>query len=429
MSTLNQDQNNAADEFFKFMLTPSEKEFSISGPAGTGKTFLLQFLIDKILPMYRDACKLTGAKVTINQVALTATTNRAADVLTGHFSKAAQTIHSFMNLRVRDDFRTGKQKIEKTRNFMIHRETLIIIDEASMIDRDLDKVIQEATHSSCKIVYVGDDRQLAPVGEKLSLVFTRPMRRVQLTQQMRNATQPALMALCQQFRTTVETGKFKPIHLVPGVIDLLSDEEMKDHVTNNFKTEGYDSRILAYTNNQVKDYNNYIRSIRGYDERLHDGEMVVNNTGVEIAGQGMMSAEQEFIAKRVDAPDVSIEIDGMNVVGYPVDLHAIKGGVIFNVLQPADPEYFSNVMKYLGKNSDWPNYYHLKNKFPDLRSRDSSTVYKAQGSTFNSVYIDLQNIGTSNITDQVARMLYVAVSRPKERLFFYGRLPAKYLGG
>lgn len=429
MSTLNQDQQNAADEFFKFMLTPSEKEFSISGPAGTGKTFLLQFLIDKILPQYRDACKLTGSKATISAVALTATTNRAADVLTGHFSKQAQTIHSFMNLRVRDDFRTGKQKIEKTRSFTIHRETLIIIDEASMIDRDLDKVIQEATHSSCKIVYVGDDRQLAPVGENLSVVFTRPMRRVELNQPMRNSGQPALMALCQQMRTTVETGVFKPIHLVPGVIDLLSDQEMQQHVDTHFKVEGYDSRILAYTNNQVKDYNNYIRSLRGYDERLHDGELVVNNSGVDVPGQGMMSAEKEFIVKRLDVPDTTMEVDGFEIIGYPIELHSVKGGVMFSVLQPANIEYFQEVIKYLGKNAKWPEYFKLKNNFPDLRSRDSSTVYKAQGSTFESTYIDLQNIGTSNIANQVARMLYVAVSRPRERIFFYGRLPSKYLGG
>lgn len=429
MNALNQDQDYASDEFFKFMLTPSEKEFSISGPAGTGKTFLLQYLIDKILPQYREACKLTGAKVIINAVSLTATTNRAADVLTGHFGQPAQTIHSFMNLRVRDDFKTGKQKIEKTRNFMIHRDTLIIIDEASMIDRELDRIIQEATHSSCKIVYVGDDKQLAPVGEKVSVVFTRPMRRVTLNQPMRNSGQPALMALCQQMRTTVETGIFKPISLVPGVIDLLSDQEMQDHVNTNFKTEGFDSRILAYTNNQVKDYNNYIRSIRGYDERLHDGELVVNNQGADIPGQGMMSAEKEFIVKRVDAPDVLYEIDGMQVYGYPVELHSVKGGVVFNVMQPVNREYFNDVVKYLGKNSDWPNYFKLKNNFPDLRSRDSSTVYKAQGSTFQSVYIDLQNIGTSNIFDQVARMLYVAVSRPRERIYLYGRLPNKYLGG
>lgn len=429
MSTLNQDQQNAADEFFKFMLTPSEKEFSISGPAGTGKTFLLQFLIDKILPQYRDACKLIGSKATISNVALTATTNRAADVLTGHFSKQAQTIHSFMNLRVRDDFRTGKQKIEKTRSFTIHRETLIIIDEASMIDRELDKVIQEATHSSCKIVYVGDDRQLAPVGESLSVVFTRPMRRVELKQPMRNSGQPALMALCQQMRTTVETGIFKPIHLVPGVIDLLSDQEMQQHVDTHFKVEGYDSRILAYTNNQVKDYNNYIRSLRGYDERLHDGELVVNNSGVDVPGQGMMSAEKEFIVKRLDVPDTTMEVDGFEIIGYPIELHSIKGGVIFSVLQPANVEYFQEVIKYLGKNAKWPEYFKLKNNFPDLRSRDSSTVYKAQGSTFESTYIDLQNIGTSNIANQVARMLYVAVSRPRERIFFYGKLPSKYLGG
>ena len=38
------------------------------------------------------------------------------------------------------------------------------------------------------------------------------------------------MDICTQLRKTVETGVFKPISLVPGVIDLLNDEEMEKEV-------------------------------------------------------------------------------------------------------------------------------------------------------------------------------------------------------
>ena len=37
--TLNQGQKAAAEAFFEFLFDPNEKEFIISGPAGTGKTY------------------------------------------------------------------------------------------------------------------------------------------------------------------------------------------------------------------------------------------------------------------------------------------------------------------------------------------------------------------------------------------------------
>jgi ATP-dependent exoDNAse (exonuclease V) beta subunit len=44
------------------------------------------------------------------------------------------------------------------------------------------------------------------------------------------------------------------------------------------------------------------------------------------------------------------------------------------------------------------------------------------------VFIDLTNISTCHQVEQVARMMYVAVSRAKYRIFFYGQLAEKYGG-
>lgn len=430
MNTPNKDQQNASDELFKFLISPDQKEFSIRGSAGVGKTFLLQMLIKDILPKYRQACQLVGVPAHIQNVALTATTNRAADVLSGSFSFPAQTIHSFMNLKVYEDFDTGRQRIQKTGKFKVHQYYLIIIDEASMISREMYQIIQDGTDSTCKIIYVGDDKQLAPVGERVSIVFSNQnIKSAELKTPIRNAGQPALMALCQQYRETVETGIFKPLPLLPGVIDQLTDAQMQMHVDTVFQQEGAPSRILAYTNNQVIDYNNYIRHNRGYGIKLANGELVVNNTAVEAGSQGMISAEREFIAQVPEASDELLVMDDMEIWHYPVTLKSLRGSDLYHVRQPLNREFLQQVMKYYSQTADWRKFYRLKNMFPDLRARDSSTVYKAQGSTFDSVYIDLQNIGTSNMANQVARMLYVAFSRAKERVFVYGRLPDKYLGG
>lgn len=430
MSGLNKDQQYGADEFFKF-LVDDRKELSISGPAGVGKTYLLQHLAEIVMPMYNDACKMLNIPPTIQKVVFSATTNRAADVLTATMGQPAKTLHSFLNLKVYDDYQTGKQKIQKTNNFTVHQNTLLFVDEASMIDRQTYKIIHEGTDSTCKIVYVGDWCQMAPVGEKLSVVWQKPeIQRIDLTIPVRNAAQPALVALCAQLRKTVETGIFEPIPLVPGVIEHLSGPQMQHHVDRIFTPHEHGSRILTYTNQEAKSYNDYIRMNRGYGERLQNGEIVVNNRGIELKGQGTLAAEMEFQVK-VDPnkPDQNIDADGMVIISYQIDLISLKNGAIYTVYQAEDPEYLQKVVKYFASNKDWPNYFRLVNMFPDLRARDSSTVYKAQGSTFGTVYIDLSDIGKSNIVDQVARMLYVSASRPMNRIYFYGTLPDKYLGG
>jgi exodeoxyribonuclease-5 len=70
----------------------------------------------------------------------------------------------------------------------------------------------------------------------------------------------------------------------------------------------------------------------------------------------------------------------------------------------------------------------LKNQFPDLRARDSQTVHKSQGSTYETVIIDLSNLSTCHLPKLVARLLYVAVSRAKTRVILFGTLAQKYGG-
>jgi ATP-dependent exoDNAse (exonuclease V) alpha subunit len=95
---------------------------------------------------------------------------------------------------------------------------------------------------------------------------------------------------------------------------------------------------------------------------------------------------------------------------------------------PADRTHFEALLKYYAGEKNWERYFFLKNTFVDLRPRDAATVHKSQGSTYDAVFIDLGNISTCNIKDQAARMLYVAFSRARTRVFIYGNLVAKYGG-
>ena len=56
----------------------------------------------------------------------------------------------------------------------------------------------------------------------------------------------------------------------------------------------------------------------------------------------------------------------------------------------------------------------------DLRAAYACTVNKAQGSTFDKVFIDLDDISRCNSGDQIARMLYVACSRARHHVYLTG---------
>ncbi len=166
---LNQGQEAAADAFMQFLFSDA-KGFIISGPAGVGKTYLMNYIIDQTMPRYHEMCKLIDERPLYNDVVMTATTNKAAEVLSTSTGRPTSTIHSFLSLIVKEDFSTGRSKLQKSNGWRVHENKIVFIDECSMIESALFDTIQEGTHN-CKIVYVGDHNQLAPVYEKISPVY------------------------------------------------------------------------------------------------------------------------------------------------------------------------------------------------------------------------------------------------------------------
>lgn len=425
--TLNTGQEAAAKGFFEFLLDDTQPELIISGPGGVGKTYLMGVLIDKIIPEYQQACKLMGIEPKYHSVIMTATTNKAAEVLGSFAGRPTQTIHSFLNLTVRDDYATGRSQLQKTANWVVHYNTIVFIDEGSMIDSPLLKLLREGT-CNCKLVFVGDHCQLAPVMEPISPIYTANLPFYALTEPMRNNGQPALMAICNQLRKTVETGIFQPIKVVPGVIDWLNGNDMGDAIADEFTNKNPESRILAYTNAKVIQYNDYVREIRQFTEIYTEGEILVNNSAVRLRSD-MLRVEEEFEILSVGSTLQTITTsEGDEFDSIECDLRSVNGALYQAVKLPANKEHFASLMKYYSQQKRWKAFFDLKNFYPDLRPRDAATVHKAQGSSYTTVFIDMENISTCRNPEIAARMLYVAFSRARQRIAMYGELTKKFGG-
>lgn len=433
---LNPGQQAAADGFFTFLFS-SDKQMIISGPGGVGKTFLMGQLIDQVMPEYFNTCKLMGLEPEYDSVVMTATTNKAAEVLGLSTGRPTETIHSFLRLTVKDDHDTGRARLSRRSDWKVHERLIVFIDECSMIDGNLLNMIQEGTHH-CKVIYVGDHCQLAPVTEPISPIYRLGLPFYELTQPMRNASQPALMAVCQQLRNTVETGVFQPIQIVPRVIDWVDDPAMEQLVEQTFMHQTRASRILSYTNKRVIEYNDHIRDVRQLPTEYGIGEILVNNQAIRVGGASkdlMLSVEAEVeIVKQEDQTEqIHVDIDRHKDIPICLEvrrttLQSTLGGIYNDVALPVDRNHYADLIQYYQRTKNWNRYFFLKNTCPDLRARDAATVHKAQGSTYDTVFIDVGNLSTCHLPNVVARLLYVAFTRARTRVILYGDLAEKYGG-
>lgn len=424
---LNDGQQQVASAFFEFLFT-DQKEMVISGPPGTGKTFLMSYLIDEILPRYHQTSTMMGIKPEYVDVVMTATTNQAAEVLSVATQRPTQTIHSLIGLKVKDDYSTGKSYLTKSNAWSITYNTIIFIDEFSGVDRRLLAFVREAV-IDCKIVWVGDKDQLLGVGETQSAIEAENLPTYHLTEPMRNASQPALVDLCEQLRTTVQTNEFKPIQIVPGVIDHVSPEEMQAIINETFVNQTYDARILAYTNQRVNDYNAYIRELRNLGTQFAEGEYLINNSTWR-RNSSVLSVQDEIQILRVyPDPETVIISPEIQFSVYFVDVQRRSTQeVITRIPIPLDRQYVTEVAKYFARQKAWSDYFNIKNTYPDFRPRDASTTHKAQGSTYDVALIDLGDFSQCRQSNVAARLLNVGCSRARHRVILYGELADKYGG-
>ena len=188
--TPNEGQMELLDKLSRFITSQeARKAFILRGYAGTGKTSIMAALVQSLKQLNQ-------------RFVLLAPTGRAAKVLGRYAGYPAYTIHKYIYRQ--------KQLGEEvfTLNDNLHKHTLFIIDEASMISGvreagsfgsgmlldDLVKYVYSG--EGCSMLTLGDDAQLPPVGSIVSPALQADyMRGYQLDISTHTLTQVARQAL------------------------------------------------------------------------------------------------------------------------------------------------------------------------------------------------------------------------------------------
>ena len=301
------EQENALQTFSRFMFDREKHSLMIlRGCAGTGKTSLAGAFV-------RTMIKL-GQKVV-----LMAPTGRAAKVFSLNSGSPASTIH---------------RKIYRQKGIIggfaldinLHKNTLFIVDEASMIANDgmmesvfgsgrlLDDMMQYVYEGdNCRLLIIGDKAQLPPVGEEESPALSKDYMRgygmnvyeADLNEVLRQEQESGILYNATMIRQMITHDEltqmpkvvfkgFADICMVPG-------NELIESLNSSYSQVGMDeTMVVTRSNKRANIYNMGIRnSILGREEQLTTGDllMIVKNNYYWTAKDSEPASRQiQFLA-------------------------------------------------------------------------------------------------------------------------------------
>lgn len=441
---LGEEQVQALNKIKDFILNSTDTCFSLYGPAGSGKSIAISYIIKFLVDIGRD-------------YVLCAPTHKAALVMRSYTEEEAMTLHSLLALSPKLDifeldlrdlmFESGKKT-----NRIVHNG-VVIIDEASMINDDLfDTLITQCEKKDAKVIFISDSKQLAPVKSKTySKVYT-VKNKFGLTKIYRQDKNNPIRDLLETLRRhpvdvvdscSSEHGKILRINDIKEFLKI-----SKERFKNISKTKNpLEFKILAFTNAQVEKYNTIISSLLyGKNIEYSVGEVLTaycNGTYKTISYYNSM----DYIITEVSKTN---QLVGLTLFeGYILSLYDPYEETNFNIFMISrenSKEKFTELAAQVERirisaikesNSKrramyWRMYYEIFESFTspiniefdgrivipkDFDYGYAQSIHRSQGSSYNEVAIDWSNINQCRDTEFKRQLQYVAASRTRTNIY------------
>lgn len=410
---------------------------TMHGPAGSGKTTVLQQIIKQI-PAYKT-------------IGLTSPTHKSAKVLrrmareAGISNRVAiSTIHSALGLvmkQVRGDEVLVKEPFAEEKIFDV-----LVVDEAGMLNDELIMYILES--QSAKIIFVGDMCQIGPIqssvvsdddnyvptGEDdVSKVFTEVENMSALTEVVRQAEGSPIIQLATQFRIAQE-DMYAPLptietHTTPegnGIITMPNgnwvDSAMEKFKSEEFLNDPDHCRMVCYTNAMVDFCNDLVRKrIFGNDvpEWKVDDIIIAQEQGMT-----WKNADELRIVSIEEHYDNEYEVPCWRVQLESIDDHKLHNAVI---VKGDYLDHYQHRLNAIAEraNTDknmagmhWRQFWGMRKKFNTFKHIYAITAHKSQGSTFDYTYVFTPDFYKFGATMSIKRLLYTAITRSRHTTFF-----------
>lgn len=445
-------QDKVLSSFSEFIFSTSNNSiFLLKGFAGTGKTSIIATVVSNLWKIKKSAVLL-------------APTGRAAKVISNYAKTEAFTIHKRIYFPKKE--KSGGVKFVMQPNK--HRNTVFIVDEASMIPDApaesklfengslLDDLIQYVySGHQCKLVFIGDTAQLPPVhsvlspaldADKLSLNYNKTVEEIELDEVMRQQVDSGILENATLLRETLEFENFETfkfeLRSFKDIIRLVDGYEIMDAINDAYGNNGYEeTAIIVRSNKRANLYNQQIRSrILLNENELSTGDylMVVKNNYFWVKP----TSEAGFIANGDIIEVLEIfsfkELYGfkfaevkVRMVDYP-KMKPFETVLLLDTISSESPsltyeegnKLYNEVAKdYANESSNYKKFMGVKNNqyFNALQVKFSYaiTCHKSQGGQWQTVFVE-QPYLPNGIDKEYIRWLYTACTRAKEQLYLIG---------
>ena len=435
-----------------FLYTPDKNIlYLLKGYAGTGKSSLIGHLV-KLLSMANY------------KAVLMAPTGRAAKVIANYSGKKAFTIQKQIYF-TKTEKGSGVQFVLKPNKY---RNTLFIVDEASMIGDDrqsaklfengslLDDLMQYVdAGTNCKLLLVGDPAQLPPVhltispaldGEYLENKFNKEVIEWELKEVVRQQQDSGILANATQLRLQMNEEHLDSflfdLTIANDVQRLQDGNEILELLDDALRNGGLEETVFIVRSN--KRANLYNQQIRGRilfleaDLSVGDQLMVVKNNyfWLEpesdpgfIANGDLVKVLRIFSHHELyNFKFAKVEVQ---LVDYP-DEKPFETVVLLDTLSSESPSltYEEGNQLYQAVQED---YQHLSTKYKrflavknnpyfnalQVKYSYAITCHKSQGGQWENVFIEQPYLPDGPDLSYF-RWLYTALTRAQTNLYLVG---------
>ncbi|MEM7108090.1 MAG: AAA family ATPase [Bacteroidota bacterium] len=421
----------------------NSKALLVKGYAGTGKTTLTSVLVS-VLPTFNF------------KYVLLAPTGRAAKVLSAYSGRMAFTIHK--RIYKQSNTEEGGLFFKPQKNYA--RDTVFIVDEASMINDDAgfgkngllkDLIDYIFSDKSNRLLLIGDNAQLPPVGQNVSPAldlhrlqhdFGIEAHEVSLTEVKRQTAESGILSNATALRNGLDKDKIDIKFTTSSFKDIfkMTGDRMEEGIRYAYDNYGItDSIIITRSNRAANQYNEYIRrQIHFYESELETGEllMIVKNNYLFAPDDksGSFLANGDFvevlkISNLEEVHGLRFATLELKMTDYP-HLESFSAKVVLDTLHAEGPALSNEAYELLYESvkKDYADVSSVK-QFKEALKNDpylnalqvkfayAITCHKSQGGQWPIVFLDQGYLPDDKIDNEYVRWLYTAVTRASEQLF------------
>ena len=465
MITLTQQQSNIFTKIKNFFSNDSDI-FVLKGYAGTGKTTL----IGEICCFLRE-CQLSYSVL--------APTGRASKVLREKVGDG-KTIHSeiFSNelqCVIPEDGDDSKKSYHYL--FPLITSTgdkhTIIVDESSMISdmvqsndflqfgsgKLLSDLLEYFKTTGCrKLIFVGDDAQLPPVGDNHSRALDTEelqnrgfrVESAELIEVVRQKADSLVLQEAMKVRTLLQKPLKERTVLElkqnrTDIIEISPLNKTKEYVTLYPQPELGNGVIIHYSNSACFDANRQIRELMyGTDVDLQVGDvLLINNNNYRTFGREIYNGDMAKVTNvgNIECRSVPVTIDGkkkyVELKYRDVELlfpkenghQIVPCKILMNLLESKERDISIWEMRalYIDFCIRHPKLREGSSEFKETLIHDlyfnslkvkygyAITCHKAQGGEWDTVFVDYS--GRNGLSDDALRWCYTATTRAKHILY------------